>query len=84
MDEPTNREVQLDEMADLHQRLSACESNDVRLSRRITVLEDAARGHYEDDPLKHMQPMIWIMVLLTVAPLVVDLVKQWRSSPSLS
>ena len=74
------REMQLDEMADFHARLSRCESTDIQLSRRITGLEDGARGAYSDDPMKAMTPIIWVMVLLTVAPLVIDLVKQWRLS----
>jgi hypothetical protein len=76
------REMQLDEMADFHARLSRCETFDVALSRRVTALEDGSRGHYEDDPLKSMMPLVWIMVLLTVAPLVIDLVNSWRSSQS--
>jgi hypothetical protein len=76
------REMQLDEMADLHERLSRCETMDTGLSRRITALEEGARGHFDDNPMKDLAPLMWIMVLLTVAPLVVDLVKQWRLSPS--
>jgi len=75
-------EMRLDELADLHSRLAVCETVEVSLSRRITALEEGARGVYNDDPLKSMAPMIWVMVLLTVAPLVIDLVKSWRSSPS--
>jgi hypothetical protein len=86
MDEPTSepktREMQLDEMADFHARLSRCETMDVALSRRITSLEDAGRGHYDDDPMKSMMPLVWIMVLLTVAPLVVELVGKWKLSES--
>ena len=77
------REMQLDEMADFHARLSRCESADVAVSRRVTALEEGARGSYDDNPLSGMMPMVWIMVVLTVAPLVIDLVKQWRLSSSL-
>lgn len=78
--EQKTREMQLDEMADFHARLSRCETTDTGLSRRITALEENGRGRYDDDPMKSLQPIIWIMVILTVAPLVVDLVKTWRSS----
>lgn len=80
--ERKSREMQLDEMADFHARLSRCESADVAQSRRITALEEGARGHYDDDPMKSLGPIFYVMVLLTVAPLVIDLVKQWRLSPS--
>jgi hypothetical protein len=80
--EAKTREMQLDEMADFHARLSHVETNQVVLSRRITAMEDGKRGSYDDDPMKAMGPVIWIMVLLTVAPIVLDLVKQWRSSQS--
>jgi hypothetical protein len=82
--EEKTREIQLDEMADLHARLSACESKDILLSRRITALEESARGNFNDDPMKQMGPMIWIMVLLTFGPLIFDLVSKWRSSQSQS
>jgi hypothetical protein len=81
--EERTREMQLDEMADFHARLSRCESADVLASRRITALEEGARGHYVDDPLKDLAPLIWILAALTIAPVVIDLVKQWRLSPSL-
>src|ERR1700689_3187210 len=76
------REMQLDEMADFHARLSRCESADVQLSRRITSLEDGARGHFQDDPLSGVMPLLWITAALTLAPLLFDLVKQWRLSSS--
>lgn len=78
-----SREMQLDEMADFHARLSRCETADTGLSRRITALEEGTRGHYVDDPLSGMMPLLWITVALTFAPIIIDLVKQWRSSPSL-
>jgi len=74
------REMQLDEMADFHARLGRCESFETALSRRVTALEEGTRGHVNDDPLKDMMPLVWIMVALTLAPMVIDLVKQWRSS----
>jgi hypothetical protein len=80
--ERKTREMQLDEMADFHARLSGCESNDIRLSRRITDLENAARGHHNDDPLGGMGSLLWIMAALTLLPVVLDMVKTWRSSPS--
>lgn len=78
--EEKSREMQLDEMADFHARLSRAESFDVTLSRRVTALEEGGRGHHEDGIMESMGPLIWIMILLTVAPLVLDLVKEWRSS----
>jgi hypothetical protein len=79
-----SREMQLDEMADFHARLSRAESFDVALSRRVTALEEGGRGHHTDGIMESMGPLIWIMVLLTVAPLVIDLVQTWRSSQSSS
>jgi hypothetical protein len=76
--------LRLDEAADLHARVSAVESNQVRLSRRITALEEANRGNFSDDPLAGiLSPgMITLMVVLTLAPIVVEMIKQWRSSSS--
>jgi hypothetical protein len=79
-DEKRAWENDLDGLADFHARLSKCESFDVALSRRVTALEETGRGHFNDDPMKQMAPVIWVMVFLTVAPLVLDLVKAWRSS----
>jgi hypothetical protein len=78
-----SREMQLDEMADFHARLSRCESDHITTSRRITALEEGARGHFQDDPLSGMMPLLWITAALTLAPLLFDLVKQWRLSSSL-
>lgn len=79
-DESKAWENDLDGLADFHARLSRCETFDVALSRRLTALEEAGRGHFNDDPMKAMGPVIWVMVFLTVAPLVLDLVRAWRSS----
>lgn len=77
MDEEKNNaeEMKLDALADFHARLSQCESFDVSLSRRITALEKGSHRS-SDNP---MMDMIWVMAILTALPLVVDLIKQWRS-----
>jgi tRNA G10 N-methylase Trm11 len=83
MPEPEKRwENDVDGLADFHARLSNCESMDVKLSRRITALEEAARGRYADDPMAGMGSVVLVMVVLTLAPIVLDLVKQWRLSQS--
>lgn len=82
--EVKTREMQLDEMADFHARLSKLETRDTEQSRRITALEDAGRGHYNDDPMSQLGPIIWVMAALTLAPIILDLVKQWRLSQSSS
>lgn len=76
--------IHLDEMADMHERLSRLESVDVKLSRRITALEDGQRGHYNDDPMNGLfsPSILWAIALLTLAPVIVDLVKQWKSQSS--
>jgi hypothetical protein len=73
--------IELDEKADIHQRLSTLESALIRTNRRITKLEDGSRGAYSDDPLSHIfsPGLVWAMVLLTLAPLIVEMIKQWRS-----
>lgn len=74
--------LHIDEMADFHSRLSTLESGNLRLSRRVTHLENGARGHYSDDPLSGiLSPgIMWALVALTLAPLVIEVFKQWRSS----
>ena len=79
-----DRDMVLDEMADFHQRLGRCESFEVALSRRVTAIEESNRGHYVDDPMAGMSTMIWVMVLLTVAPIVLEMVREWQSSRSSS
>jgi hypothetical protein len=79
----------LDGLADLHSRLSTCESVDVALARRVTALEEKNRGHYDgDDPFKAMMgrgglnltPLLWVVALVTLAPLVLELWQTWQSS----
>jgi hypothetical protein len=78
--------MEIDEKADFHSRISTLESALIRTNRRITKLEDGTRGGYSDDPLSSiLSPgLVWAMVLLTLAPLVVELIKQWRSESSSS
>jgi hypothetical protein len=52
------------------------------IARRLTELEDRAHRKLNDDPMDIMGPVVMVMVLLTVAPIIIDLVKQWRLSPS--
>jgi hypothetical protein len=77
-----SKRMELDALADFHARLDRCETFETALSRRITALEEGTRGHYSDDPMSVMGPMIWVMVGLTVLPLIMDMVTQWRSSRS--
>ena len=80
--EETEKRLRLDEMADLHSRVSVLESNSLRLSRRVTAIEDGGKGHYSDDPLSGIfsPGIMWAMVLLTLAPLVIEAYKQWKQS----
>lgn len=80
------KRLQIDEMADFHARLSALESGVVRLSRRVTRMEDGGKGSYSDDPLAgFFSPgFMWMIALLTLAPILVDVWKQWKSSSSSS
>lgn len=83
-DQDVLESMRIDEMADFHKRLSTLESSNLRLSRRVTHLEDGTRGHHSDDPLSGiLSPgFMWAMAALTLAPLVIEAIKQWRSSSS--
>jgi hypothetical protein len=82
----------LDGLADIHARLNVCESVDIALARRVAVLEEKNRGHYDGDdpfkqimghnPLSGLTPLLWIGAILTLAPMVLELWQQWRSLPS--
>ena len=80
----TEEERRIDEMADLHERISKLESRDVQLSRRITSLEESGRGHFSDDPMhSFLSPsFVLIIAVLTLLPVVVDVWKQWRLQSS--
>ena len=82
----TDEERRIDEMADLHERIGKLESRDVLLSRRITALEEAGRGHYDDNPMSSLLSPSFLLVIaaLTLLPVVVDVWKQWRLSSSQS
>ena len=69
----------LDALADFEARVSRCETFETALSRRLTALEESGRGHMNDDPFAGMMPLVWVMLALTVAPLVIDLIKQLRA-----
>ena len=79
----------LDGLADIHSRLSTCESVDVALARRVTALEEKNRGHYDgDDPFKsltgglNLTPLLWMVALVTLAPMVLELWQTWQLSRS--
>lgn len=77
--------LRIDENADFHARISTLESGLLRMSRRITRLEDGGKGHYSgDDPLAGIfsPGLVWAMVALTLAPLIIEGIKQWKSSSS--
>ncbi len=78
----TETAARLDELADLHARISTLESADVTLSRRITRLEEADRGHVNDDPFGNLfsPSFVWAMVIITLAPTIIELVKDWKAS----
>lgn len=81
----TDDERKIDEMADFHARLSKLETERVAMSRRITSLENGHQGRYSDDPMGSLfsPSLMWAVAILTLAPLIIDVVKQWKSSPSL-
>ena len=80
------KRLRIDEMADFHARISVLETGHVKLSRRITRIEDGGKGSYSDDPLAGIfsPGFMWVMVLLTLAPIIVDMYKTWKSSSSSS
>lgn len=53
-------------------------------SRRLTELESKTRGSFEDDPAKLMGSVFLVLIGLQLLPLVLDMVKQWSKSSSLS
>jgi hypothetical protein len=95
MDVETKKDVKgwqndLDGLADIHARLSTCESVDGNLARRITALEERNRGHYNaDDPMAQMKgllggggdSMLTYAIVIGVVMIVVEVIRQW---PSLS
>lgn len=75
--------ARIDELADLHARVSTLETNGTRLSRRLTALEENSRGHYNgDDPMAGMSSLVWVAVALTLLPIVADMIQKWHSSQS--
>lgn len=78
--------MEIDEKADFHSRLATLESAILRTNRRITKLEDNNRSGFSDDPMAQIfsPALMWAMVLLTIAPIVIELVKQWKSQSSSS
>ena len=76
----TPEQMRLDEVADLHERISNMATRQLDDSRRITRLEHSEHG--SGDMFGSLDSMMWIMVLLTVAPVVIDLYRQWKSQPS--
>lgn len=74
----------LDALADLHERMSRQETASTLLSRRVTVLETRSRGKYSDDPMDDIPWGLLIggLVIIQLLPLIIDMVKQCRSSSS--
>lgn len=83
MEEHEQEKFRIDELADLHERVSTLETSHMRLSRRITRVEDGHKGTFSgDDPLSGiLSPgVMWMIVLLTLAPLCLEAWKEWKSS----
>ena len=80
----TDEERRIDEMADFHERLSTLESMDVKLSRRITALEESTRGHFNDDPISSMfsPSLLWMFAIIALAPMLIDAYKSWKMQSS--
>ena len=76
------REIQIQEMADVHARVSTLESQMSTQSRRITRLENRGQGHFDDDPMNMLfsPTMLCLYAVIALAPVVLEMVKTWRSS----
>lgn len=51
------------------------------VSRRLAVLEQNAKGSYDDDPMKMMGPVIGIIIAMQLLPVIVEAVQAWRGKP---
>ena len=72
----------LDALADLSERMSTEETARMALSRRVTVLEERARGSYNgDDPMAGIPWGLLItgLVVVQLLPMVLDMVRACRS-----
>lgn len=75
----------LDALADLHARVSKEETAVTMLSRRVSALEERARGAYNgDDPMAGIPWGLLIagLVAVQLLPILIDVVKQCRLSSS--
>ncbi len=73
-----NADFFITELAHMHDETEKYKSHLISVSKRVSVLEENAKGSYDDDPSKMMASVVGVIVLMQLLPVIVEMIQNWR------